>query len=248
MALQLLGRVDEAVKVAEQGLRHTRESGHLFSLGFALFMTGGFLPQYRREPEIVSARSQELIALSEEYGFATWLAWGQFYHGWAFGELGQLGQGVAEMELGIASFCRQGGAPRRQYTIALLAQDYARIGRMEKALETLNGALAQVERTGEKVEQAEMLRIKGEMLLLMRDRRAAEEAGGCFRAALGVARAQEARWWELRTTVSLARLLAKQDCRDEARAMLADIYNWFTEGFDTADLKEAKTLLDELSA
>jgi tetratricopeptide (TPR) repeat protein len=245
MALQLLGRVDEAVKVAEQGLRHTRESRHLFSLGFALFMTGGFLPQYRREPEIVSAHSQELIALSEEYGFATWLAWGQFYHGWVLGELGQLEQGVTEMELGIASFRRQGGAPRRQYTIALLAQDYARMGRMEKALETLNGALAQVERTGEKVEQAEMLRIKGEMLL-MRDRGAAEKAEGCFRAALEVARAQEARWWELRTTVSLARLLASQSRRDEARTMLAGIYGWFTEGFDTADLKDAKALLAEL--
>jgi predicted ATPase len=110
----------------------------------------------------------------------------------------------------------------------------------------LNEALAYIERSGEKVDKAEMLRIKGE-LLLMRDGGAIAEAEGCFRAALDVARAQEARWWRLRATTSLARLLAKQGRRDEARAMLADIYDWFTEGFDTADLKEAKSLLEELS-
>jgi predicted ATPase len=92
-----------------------------------------------------------------------------------------------------------------------------------------------------------MLRLKGE-LLLMRDAAATEEAEQCFGAALEVARAQEAKWWELRTTVSLARLLDSQGKRDDARAILADIYNWFAEGFDTADLKEAKALLDELNA
>jgi predicted ATPase len=120
------------------------------------------------------------------------------------------------------------------------------MGRIEEALGMLNQALADIERSGEKVDKAEMLRIKGETLL-MRDGGAIAEAERCFRAALEVARAQEARWWDLRTTVSLARLLAKQSRRDEARAMLSEIYGWFTEGFDTADLKDAKTLLDELN-
>jgi predicted ATPase len=110
----------------------------------------------------------------------------------------------------------------------------------------MNEALAHVERTGEKVDQAEMLRLKGE-LLLMRGVGATEETECCFRVALEVARMQEARWWELRASISLARLLAKRQKRDEARAILAEIYGWFTEGFDTADLKEAKALLDELS-
>ena len=96
-------------------------------------------------------------------------------------------------------------------------------------------------------DKAEMLRIKGE-LLLMRDGRAIAEAEGCFSAALDVARAQEARWWQLRATTSLARLLRDRDRRDEARTTLAEVYGWFTEGFDTADLKDAKALLDELSA
>ncbi len=96
----------------------------------------------------------------------------------------------------------------------------------------LNEALAHIEHSGEKVDQAEILRLKGEVLL-MHDRSATAEAEGCFRQALEVAHAQEAKWWELRATTSLARLLAKQGRRDEARAMLADVYRWFTEGFDT---------------
>jgi predicted ATPase len=110
----------------------------------------------------------------------------------------------------------------------------------------LNGALAQIEHSGEKIDQAEMLRLKGE-LLLMRDGAATAAAEGSFHAAIKVARVQEAKSWELRATVSLARPLAKQGRRAEARATLAEIYGWFTEGFDTADLKDAKALLDELS-
>jgi adenylate cyclase len=246
MALQLMGRVGDADKVAEQGVRHTRESKHLFSLGFALFFIRAYLGHYRREPELVRAHCQELIALCEEYGVATWLAWGHFFHGWALSELGQLEEGVPEMELGIASFHRQGGTPHLQYATALLAHGYARMDRREEALEMVDGALAHIDRSGEKLAQAEMLRLRGE-LLLMRDGGTAGEAEDCFRSALAVARAQEARWWELRTIVSLGRLLARQARRDEARAMLAAIYSWFTEGFDTADLKDAKALLDELS-
>jgi len=102
-----------------------------------------------------------------------------------------------------------------------------------------------VEQTGEQVDYAETLRLKGE-LLLMRDGAARTEAEHCFRSALEVAHAQEAKWWELRTSVSLARLLRGTDRRDEGRAMLGEIYNWFTEGFELPELKEARALLDEL--
>jgi adenylate cyclase len=162
-----------------------------------------------------------------------------------WGELGQLEQGIAEMEVGMASFRQQGGVPRRQYTIALLAQDYARMGHTEEALGMLKEALAHIERTGEKVEQAEMLRLKGE-LLLMRDDRAMVEAAHCFRAALEVARAQEARWWELRASTSRAVAPRHRPPRRSTHPACWD-YGWFTEGFDTADLKDAKALLDELS-
>jgi class 3 adenylate cyclase/predicted ATPase len=245
-ALQLLGRVGEAVTVAEDGLRYARESKHLFSLGLSLTVAGEMLHCYRLEPEIVRAHAEEAIALSEENGFAQWLPYGRFHHGWALAELGQLEQGVTEMAAGVAGFRRLGGVPNQQYAIALLAQGYARMGRTEEALGMLNEALVHIEHTGERVAHAEMLRLKGELLLLMRGGAATAEAEEYFRAALAVARAQEARWWELRTAVSLARLLRDTNRRDEARASLAEIYNWFTEGFDTADLKRAKALLDDL--
>jgi class 3 adenylate cyclase/tetratricopeptide (TPR) repeat protein len=245
LALQLLGRIGEATRLADQGLRCARESGHLFSLGQALVVRLQLFLQFRREPETVRALSEEAIALGED-GFATWLAFGRFHHGQALAELGQLAQGVAEMEAGIADLRRQGGEYWQPYRIALLAEGYARMGRTEEALRMLDEALAHIERTGEKVHEAEMLRVKGE-LLLIGDHGATAEAEGCFRAALEVARTQQARWWELRTTVSLARLLRDTNRLDEARATLAEVHNWFTEGFDTADLKDAKLLLDELS-
>jgi predicted ATPase len=162
-------------------------------------------------------------------------------------ELGQLAQGVVEMEAAIANFRRMGGVPNLPYAIALVAIGYARMGQTEKALAMLNETLEHIERSGEKLQQAEMLRLKGEVLLLMGDRSVMVEAEKCFRDALEVARAQEAKWWELRATASLARLLRDTNRLDEARTMLGEIYNWFTEGFDLPDLKEAKALLDELS-
>jgi predicted ATPase len=137
--------------------------------------------------------------------------------------------------------------PRLQYLIALHAEATARAGRVEDALTSLREALTHVEQTGEQVDYAEMLRLRGE-LLLMRDRSVPAEAENSFHDSLEVARAQSARWWQLRTTTSLAKLLRSTGRTSEARTMLAEIYNWFTEGFDTADLKDAKALLDELTA
>ncbi|MBV8054395.1 MAG: hypothetical protein JO071_04055 [Deltaproteobacteria bacterium] len=244
--LQLLGWPDKALKSAEQGLRFARDSRHLFSLALALTAPGGTFRSYRREPEIALVQAKEGIALSQEDGFSDWLNWGRFFHGWASAELGQPEQGIAEMEAADAGFRQNGGQPFQQYRIALIAQAYARTGRTDEALTMLNEALAQIERTGERVDHAEMLRLKGEVLL-MHDRSAAVEAENCFRAGLAVARAQEAKWWELRIATSLARLLRDTSRRDEARTILAEIYNWFSEGFDLPDLKEAKSLLEELS-
>jgi predicted ATPase len=243
-ALQLLGCVEEASRFAERGLSIARESEHLFSLGHALSLNGR-LSRYQRLPEVALKHAMEAVSLSEENALAPWLHWGRFHRGWALSELGKLGEGVTEMEAGIAGFRRLGGVAQQQYTIALLAEAYARMGQTERALVMLNGALAHIECSGEKVDQAEMLRLKGEVLLV-RDGAATDEAEHCFREALKVARAQEAKWWELRTTVSLAGLLRNTNRLDKARDMLGEIYSWFTEGFDLPDLREARALLDEL--
>jgi tetratricopeptide (TPR) repeat protein len=243
--VQLLGRGSEALALAEKGLNSSREFQHLFSLGMALTVVG-WLYQYRQEPETVRTHAEAAIALAEEHGFPEWRAWGHFHHGWAMTELGRLEEGISEMESGIRDFRQFGGVPRFPFTLAVLAYAYARLGRHDQALTMLDEALERVQRTGEQVDEAEMLRLKGETLL-MRNGEGAAQAEHCFTAAIEVARAQEAKWWELRTTVSLARLLRDTNRRNEARSMLAEICNWFTEGFDTADLKDAKALLDELS-
>jgi predicted ATPase len=134
----------------------------------------------------------------------------------------------------------------RPSLLCLLAEALICAGRLDDGLSALAEAEAAAE-LGEREREAEIYRIKGE-LLLKRNASNAEEARSCFQRAIETARKQNAKSWELRATTSLARLLASQGRREEARAMLAEIYDWFTEGFDTADLKDAKTLLDELRA
>src|SRR5262249_11111266 len=195
--LHLLGRVREAAKLAADGLQHAREANHLFSLCHALAVVGGWLTDLRCDADAALASGAELIALAEENRFAEWLPWGHFIHGQALFQLGQPAEGLAEMEIGISGCKRLGNVPRLQYLIALHAEATARTGSVEDALTSLSEALTHVEQTGEQVDYAEMLRLRGE-LLLMRDRSATAEAESSFRAALEVARAQEAKWWELR--------------------------------------------------
>ncbi len=152
-------------------------------------------------------------------------------------------EGLAEMSRALPAL--EGfGATTLIY--AQLADSYRKNGRPEEGLTTVATALRETERGGERTFEPELYKVKGK-LLLMRDPPDEVEAERCFRTAIAIARRQKARFFELRATTSLARLLKRQGKRDEARVMLAEIYNWFTEGFDIADLKDAKALLDELA-
>src|SRR5262249_50549736 len=153
-ALHLLGNVIESVKTGEEGLREARESGHLPGLGLMLVLRA-VLSFMRREPEIVRRHAEEVIALSEGLGF-WWLDFGRVVLGFALRELGQFDGAITEMEAGIGGLLSRGGAARLRYYIAILAKSYAEIGQTEKGLMMLNEALAHVERTGEKVDYAEM--------------------------------------------------------------------------------------------
>ena len=153
-------------------------------------------------------------------------------------ELGQTQQALTEWEAASVT--------SNIYQRARLIEAYARVGRADQTLAMIDEALAGFETSGARLSEAELYRLKGEATM-MHEPSATAEAEACFRKAIEVAKAQSAKWWELRATTSLARLLAKEGKREEARLMLAEIYNWFTEGFDTADLKDAKALLDELS-
>jgi predicted ATPase len=129
----------------------------------------------------------------------------------------------------------------------VLAEVYVHVGRVEDAVVIVDKELARIERTGARKEAAELYRLKGRAIL-GRDSSAIAEPENFYRKAIAIAKSQSAKWWELRATTSLARLMRDTNRLDEARMMLADIYNWFTEGFDTADLKDARALLDELNS
>ncbi len=190
-------------------------------------------------------QSEELLALADEYGLPFFRPLALSFRGWALAEEGQIAEGIAEMRWGITE-SQNAGVSARSIELAPLAECYARLGDVENGLRIVAEGLAQVDRTGERTCEAELHRLNGE-LLLVQYMPSTSEAESAFRRAIEIAQQQSAKSWELRATMSLARLLSKQGRRDEARAMLAEIYNWFTEGFDTADLRDARTLLDELA-
>jgi predicted ATPase len=153
---------------------------------------------------------------------------------------------MAQMQQGLAAWHATGAAVFRPYGLALLAEAYAQVGRCEEGLTLLAEALALTNDREERRWEAELHRLQGELLLVHAAAHHAE-AETCFRQALDVARHQQAKSWELRAAMSLAHLWQQQGKPTEARELLAPIYSWFTEGFDTADLQEAKALLEELA-
>jgi predicted ATPase len=185
----------------------------------------------------------QLIAVTTEQGFAHWGAQGTIYRGWVKVMNGDLAEGISLLRSGSTA-CRATGAELwMPYYIALLARACELGGQIEEAATRLDDALQIVERTGERWFAAELNRHKGQLMLRQGHSEAAEEL---YHKALSIAREQEAKLWELRAAASLARLRRDQDRRAEGRDLLAPVYGWFTEGFDTPDLKEAKALLDEL--
>jgi predicted ATPase len=165
--------------------------------------------------------------------------------GWAFTAQGQGEEGIALMRQGLDAWRGAGAELNQSYFLALLAEGYGKVGQIEGGLGALAEALARADKTGERFYEAELHRLKG-ALLLQQPAPDASQAESCFRQAVEVARRQQAKWLELRASVSMSRLWQEQGKQEAARQMLAEVYDWFTEGFDTADLKEAKALLEEL--
>ena len=166
--------------------------------------------------------------------------------GWVLAEQGQVEEGIAKLRQGVAAFRAAGAERGLPYYLALLAAAYAKAGRVEEGLAVQAEALDIVHRNGERVIEAGLYVLKG-WLLLARSGDNQAEAEGCFRHAIDIARRQSAKSSELRAVMSLSVLLQRQGKKEEARQMLAEIYGWFTEGFDTKDLQEAKALLEELT-
>jgi DNA-binding SARP family transcriptional activator len=255
--LWLLGYPDQARASLQQGVAQARELDQAPSLGFAHFMAAMMTSVLGRDVAVALNHCQALSALGQVnlvYG-----VWAELLAAQAQAQEGRAGAGTLELELeqGLARAVEAGSTWQAAGSgagyaglLLLQAEVCAQAGQIETGQQAMDQALAWIERTGVRAMEADVWRMRGELLLLA-DRSVSStdpgDAQSCFLRALQVAREQQARWLELRAAVSLARLWRNQGRRDEARELLADIYGWFSEGFDTPDLIEAKSLLEELA-
>jgi len=244
LALWLLGYPDQAQQRGHEALTRARQLAQPLGLAFALNWVA-WLHQLRREPQAAQDQAEAAMALCAEQGFAQLLEFGRLLRGWALAARQQGEDGIAHIHEGLVAYQSTGAAIGRPQQLALLAEVHGQMRQAEAGLVVLTEALTVVGQTGERSYEAELHRLTGQ-LLLARSAAHHTEAEACFRRALDVARHQQAKSWELRAAINLGRLWQQQGKRPEAHALLAPIYDWFTEGFDTADLQEARALLEEL--
>ena len=244
LVLWQLGYPDQALTSIYDALIVAQDLSHPFHLAGTLLFTA-YVHLFRGEAMAAQEQAEELIALAREQNFGQRLALGMCVRACVLVEQGQLDEGIIELRQSLTGLADLGVRVHRAYYLSYLAKAYWQMRHVEEGLTVLTAAQAVVEQTGEHWWESELYRLKGELLRLQdaEDGRVEQQ----FSKALDIARQQEAKSLELRATVSLCRLWQARGKKEEARQMLAEIYDWFSEGFDTADLIEAKALLDELS-
>jgi tetratricopeptide (TPR) repeat protein len=243
-ALGYLGYLEQARARMEQALTLARNITHPFTLASA-WHCAGEVHRQRGEAQATLECAERELELAREQGFPLWIALAQIYRGWALARLGHHKEALATIPRGIADYRATGAEMAVPIFLGLLAEAYDQAGQTDEGLRVLAEATAIVQRTDDRSSgAADLYRLRGDLLLAISRH---DEAEASLHRALVIARRQQAKSPELRATMSLARLLEKRGYRREARAMLTAIYGWFTEGFDTATLKAAKTLLEELS-
>jgi tetratricopeptide (TPR) repeat protein len=243
LALIIVGYPEKALTRMDEALALVRAEKDR-SRVIAILSWSAVLSSLLRDAESVRA-AEEGMALIREDNLPALVFVQQFWHARALVQLGNVEQGMEEMLRVHEVIERFAATPVGSLLSPFIADNYLTAGRCDEGLHAVTCALELLETNQVRFAESELRRLKGELLLLVG--RDADKAEGCFREALAVARRQEAKWWELRASRSLARLLMKQNRPDEARSLLTEIYNWFSEGLDTADLKEAKALLYQLS-
>jgi len=240
--MALLGFPEQGMKLAAEAVTLARRLSHPYSLAQAMW-SSVYVLQVGRQRQSCRDLSSELLKVSQELDFPMMRGAGMFFLGWATADGGELEQGIASMEQGLALFSAVRRV-NRPYMLAVLANAKADLGNPGEGLELLEDALASTEESGERWWQAELHRLRGRLLVA---RGQHDEGEACFRRAIEVSRGQRARMLELRAATSLARLWSDRGRNAEARELLAPIYGWFTEGFGTPDLEEGKVLLDALT-
>jgi predicted ATPase len=245
-ALWLLGFPEAAGRDAEQALKEAREIGQAATLMYALFHTS-FTHICCGNYAAASAEANELVPLADERGSLFWGSLGMLVQGCVLALTGKVSDAVHVITSGINARRSTAATALEPFCLSYLAGAHAELDNFDDALSCIREAMTKVETTKESWFEAEIKRMAGEIALLLPDPDATK-AEEYFEHALAVARQQQAKSWELRAATSMARLWRDQGKRQQARELLAPIYGWFSEGFDTLDLKEAKALLDELHA
>jgi predicted ATPase len=239
--LWLLGYPDQALQRSQEALHLHHGGSHTYSLCFALLYAAR-LYQCRRERPLTHERAEAAIALATEHSFAQWLAMGTMLRGWALAEQGHAEESIAHIQQGLAAWRATGARASTSFYLALLSEAYGTLHQPEAGLAVLAEACGFVAATEERFWEGEIYRLKG-VLLLQHPMPDEPQAEVCFQQALAITRHQQAKSLELRAAMSLSRLWQQQSKRTAAYELLAPIYGWFTEGFDTADLQDAKALL-----
>jgi predicted ATPase len=241
--LWFLGYPDQALKRSQEAVALARQINHPLSLSFGLNIAAVYFHLLRQENRIAQDYVDSIIRADVNAGFPLFQAYALLFLGRLKTEEGRIEEGKDRIREGLARFRAIGNEYSKPCFLAWLAEGSAKAGQVEEGLSLLEEALTLIETGGERMWEAEVHRVKGELLKLSSR---VSEAETSFRRAIEVARRQEAKSWELRATLSLSRLLQKQGRSEEARQLLSEIYGWFTEGFDTPDLQEARALLEEL--
>ena len=216
LALWLLGYPDQALQRSHEAISLARELAHPYSLIYAL-VWAATIRQFRRERQAALELTEPIMALAREQGFALWVAWGTILQGWELSERRQGTEGMAQIREGTAAWRSTGAELFHPHFLAILARAYAEGGQATEGLSTVAEALAIIDRSGERLYEAELYRLKGE-LLLKQTAPDVQEAATCFQQALDIARSQQAKSLELRAAMSLARLWQQQGKRAEAKS------------------------------
>jgi tetratricopeptide (TPR) repeat protein len=241
--LLLLGYPEQAVAYSRQTLAQAQVMNRAYPRFITLLVAGTIFYTVGKCPQKTVAHAEQALAILEDNASSGYHGWATFYRGWGVAMQGEPETGLSLMNAGLSQLQQAGTQASMVHLYTLLAEVSSQLKQFDRGLEFLAKALKLSEQTGARSFLAEIYRGQGE---LMMKRGAESEAESLFEQAINVARQQQLRLWELRATVSLARLQQKQGCITEAQSSLTTIYGWFTEGFDMPDLREARALLEEL--